>query len=225
MYDVCFMSAEYLRGVEVIAETQFIMKGRHRQTFKWEGHGLKLSIPEDAIQSSEAESVISIKAGLAGQFELPAGAQLVSPMYWLYCKHIFQHPITLELQHCATIRNNSEHSSLCFIVAKCSQKLLPYKFKFLDKGTFSELSSYGSVEVQQFSIFGLVIRFIMQLFVQPPPPQPRRYFSQLFYFDKGKNTWQLDFIITWNQDLCITVSKNTIATFSTFSLKYASLLY
>ena len=206
----------------MIAETQFIMKGRHRQTFKWEGHGLKLSIPEGAIQSSEAESVISIKAGLAGQFELPAGAQLVSPTYWLYCKHIFQQPVTLELQHCATIRN---HSSLCFIVAKCSQKLLPYKFKFLDKGTFSELSSYGSVEVQQFSIFGLVIRFIMQLFVQPPPPQPRRYFSQLFYFDKGKNTWQLDFIITWNQDLCITVSKNTIATFSTFSLKYAALLY
>ena len=65
--------------------------------------GLKLSIPEGAVLS---KSVINIKAGLAGQFQLPSDAQLVSPMYWLYCDYSFQNPIMLELQHCTTINNS-----------------------------------------------------------------------------------------------------------------------
>ena len=199
MYNGTLISAEYLRGVEVIAETHFIVKGRHSQTFKWEGHGLKLSIPEGALLS---ESVIYIKAGLAGQFELPSRAQLVSPIYWLYCDNNFQHPVTLELQHCAAIKHQSECS---FIVAKCSQEELPYKFKFLDKGIFSQHSSHGSVEVKQFSLFGVVERFT-QWFVNL---LRRSYVAQLFYFDKGENLWQLDFIITWNLELCLTVSNIT----------------
>ena len=193
MYNVTFISAEYLRGVEAIAETQFIVKGRHSQTFKWEGHGLKLSIPEGALLS---DSVIYIKAGLAGHFDLPSGGQLVSPVYWLYCDNNFQHPVTLELQHCAIIKHQSECSSLSFIVAKCSQKELPYKFKILDKGTFSQHSSYGSVNVKQFSVFGVIMQWLL----------PRSYSAQFFYSDKGENIWQLDFIITWNQELCRTVS-------------------
>ena len=185
----------------MLAETQFIVKGRHSQTFKWEGHGLKLSIPEGAVLS---ESVIYIKAGLAGQFELPSDAQLVSPMYWLYCVHSFQHPVTLELQHCAIIKKQSGDSSLSFIVAKCSQEL-PYKFKFLHKGTFSQYSSHGSIDVKQFSIFGLVTKlFELSLFGLAS----RSYFAQLFYIDDGENAWKLDFIITWNLELCLIVSNN-----------------
>ena len=202
MYNVTFVSAENLRGMEVFAETRFIVKGRHSQTFKWEGYGLKLSIPEGAILS---ESVIYIKVGLAGQFELPPGAQLVSPIYWLYCDNDFQHPITLELQHCSSIKNQSKNSSLCFIVAECSQQELPYKFKFLDEGTFSQHSPHGSVEVEHFSLFGLVEKFV-RLFVHSQPP--RSCFAQLFYLDKGENAWQLDFIITWNLELYLTVSNN-----------------
>ena len=202
MYNVLFISAEYLRGVEVIAETQFIVKGKQSQTFKWEGHGLKLSIPEGALLS---QSVIHIKAGLAGQFKLPSRAQLVSAVYWLYCDDKFRHPVTLELQHCAAIKHQSEYSSLCFIVAKCSQEELPYTFKVLEKGVFSQHSSHGSVEVKHFSLYGLVERLI-HFFV--PSPRPRSYFAQLFYCyeHEGENTWQLDFIITWNLELCLTVS-------------------
>ena len=213
-----FISAEYLRGVEVIAETQFIVKGRHSQTFKWEGHGLKLSIPEGAVLS---ESVIYIKAGLAGQFDLPSRAQLVSPVYWLYCDNNFQHPVTLELQHCAAIKHQSEYSSLSFIVAKCSQEELPYKFKFLDKGIFSQHSSHGSVDVKQFSLFGLVEVFkqwCINLL------QPRSYIAQLFYSEEGENTWLLHFVITWNQELYLTVSNNNDTSLSFGLCMYTELL-
>ena len=180
------------------------MKGRHSQTLKWEGHGLKLSIPEGAVLS---ESVILIKASLAGQFELPPGAQLVSPVYWLCCGDDFQLPVTLELQHCATIKHQSQHSSLSFIVAKCSQEELPYKFKLLDKGTFSQHSSHGSINVKRFSLFGIV-ETIMQFFVYSP--QPRSYYAQLFYQSDGDSSWRLHFVITWNLEACLTVSNNIL---------------
>lgn len=98
-------------------------------------------------------------------------------------------------------------SSLCFIVAKCSQEL-PYKFKFLNKGTFSQSSSYGSVDVKQFSLFGIVIKWGMSLFLHSPSPQ--YYCAQLFYTDEGVNAWKLDFIITWNLDIYLTVSNIVI---------------
>ena len=99
----------------MFAETHFTVKGKISQTFKWEGHGLKLSIPEGALLS---DSVIRIKAGLAGQFDLPSCAQLVSPVYWLCCDDDFQHPVTLQIQHCATVVHRSGYPALCFIVAQ-----------------------------------------------------------------------------------------------------------
>ena len=100
--------------------------------------------------------------------------------------------------------SQSSYSSLSFIVAKCSQEL-PYKFKFLRKGTFSQHSRHGSINVKQFSIFGLVKKlFESSLFGLAS----RSYFAQLFYIDDGENAWKLDFIITWNLELCLTVSNN-----------------
>ena len=189
----------------MIAETQFVIKGRHSQTFEWKGHGLKLSTPEDVLLSDEAECVIDLKASYAGQFEFPKGTQIVSPVYWLSCKQKFQHSVTLEINHCAAIQSQAECSYLRFIVAKCSQEELPYKFKFLRKGVFNHGSSYGSIEVKQFSLFGNVT-IIEQpdQFVLPPP---RQYFAQIYYMVKGMNRWQLDFVVSWNLEERIEVSQ------------------
>ena len=198
VYDLC---AEYLRGVEVIAGTRFLTEGRHPQTFEWKNHGLKISIPE---LSDGVELAIDIKAGLAGQFKLPAGAQLVSPVYWLCCMQKFEHPVTLEIQHCAVIQNQTECSTLQFVAAKCSQKVLPYIFKPLKHGKFSEHSSFGSIEVKQFSIFAITNS--SESSESSTPPRNRMYFTQLYYIVKGVNKWQLNFIMSWNLELCIEVS-------------------
>ena len=194
------MSVEYLRGVEVIAEARFIVKGKHSQTFEWKGHGLKLSIPEGALLS---DSVIVIKASLAGQFDLPTNTQLVSPIYWIHSSEKFQQPVVLEMQHCTAVQNELECSLLHFVAAKCSQKELPYKFKVLHNGTFSKYSSYGTIEAKQFSLLGIVFEKSKLVFM---PTQPRTYFAKFFRFNLGINVWRVDFVITWNHELCITVS-------------------
>ena len=202
-----FLHTEYLRGVEVIAETQFVIKGRHSQTFEWKGHGLKLSVPEDVLPSDQLECVIDLKASFAGQFEFPKGSQLVSPIYWLCCRQKFQHSVTLEINHCAAIQSQAECSYLRFIAAKCSQKELPYKFKLLSKGVFNPGSSYGSIEVKQFSLYGTIIDPTVEQtdqFIQPPS---RQYFAQIYYLVKGVNKWQLDFVVTWNLEERIEVSQ------------------
>ena len=201
------VSAEYLRGVEVTAETQFVIKGRHSQTFEWKGHGLKLSVPEDALPSDQVECVIDVKASYAGQFEFPKGTQLVSPVYWLSCQQKFQRSVTLEINHCAAIQSQAECSYLRFVAAKCSQEELPYKFKLLSKGVFNHGSSYGSIEVKQFSLFGNVIDLTVEhadQFVQPPSQQ---YFAQIYYMVEGANKWQLDFVVAWNLEDRIKVSQ------------------
>ena len=178
----------------MIAGTRFVTKGRDPQTFEWENHGLKISIPE---LSDRAEIVIDIKAGLAGQFELPVGVQLVSPVYWLCCRQKFEHPVTLEMQHCAVIRNQTECSSLQFVAAKCSQEVLPYLFKPLQHGTFSRHSSFGSIELKQFSFFAITDSSISLR---------KKYFTRLYYIVKGANKWEIHFIMSWNLQLCIEVS-------------------
>jgi len=140
--------------------------------------------------------MINIKAGLDGQFEFPDNSQLVSCIYWLSCPHKFLKPVTLEIWHCALIQNQSQSSGLQFVVAKCSQPELPYKFKALDKGAFSAHSSYGSIQVSQFSLFGLISIFW----------SPRRYYSTLHYVRKGIRSWHVDIAVTWNHPAHLQVS-------------------
>ena len=184
----------------MVAETRFVLKGRRSQTFVWKGHGLKLSVPEGALLFDHA--AVDIKAGLAGQFELPVNTQLVSPVYLICCKETFQQPVMLEMQHCAAVQNESESSLLHFITARCSQNELPYKFKVLHNGIFSKRSSFGAIEVKQFSLFGIVFEKPKLLL----SPTPRTYFAKFFHFNLGTNVRRFDFVITWNHELCISVS-------------------
>lgn len=190
--------------MEVVAETRFLLKGRHSQTFVWKGHGLKLSVPEGALLFDH--TAVDIKAGLAGQFELPANTHLVSPVYWICCDETFQRPVMLEIQHCAAIQNDSEGSLLHFVTARCSQSELPYKFKVLRNGTFSKLSSFGTIEVKQFSLFGIVFDKPKLLL----SPTPRTYFAKFFHFNLGTNVRRYEFVITWNHELCISVSSEFV---------------
>ena len=183
-----FSCVEYLRGFESFAETSFVITGSHSHSFEWQGYGLKLHIPEEAMPAGHVQCRIDIKVGLSGQFSFPDGSQLVSCVYWLSCSQKFLKSVTLDIEHCTSVHDSSQSLSLCFIVAKCSQAELPYQFKELKQGTFSPQSSYGSMQVSQFSFFGIVCKMF----------SCRCYCSNLYYMRKGLNDWQVDFVVMWN---------------------------
>ena len=185
-----FSCVEYLRGFESFAKTSFVITGKHSQTFEWQGYGLKLHIPEGAVPGDHTECRIDIKAGLSGQFSFPDDSQLVSCVYWIACSRKFLKPVTLDIEHCATVQDFSQSSSLHFVAAKCSQTELPYQLKELKQATFSPQSSFGSVQVSQFSFFG-IIAYKMCWWL-------RRYCAT-FHYSKGSiSQWWLYFFITWN---------------------------
>ena len=178
----------------MVAGTTFNLSGR-RQTHVWEGHGLRLHIPEGALPPSHTGCRVDVRAGLAGQFQFPEGSHPVSGMYWLSCNERFLLPATLELQHCAVVRDAAQCSRLRFAIAKCSQPELPYRFKSLDRGVFTPNSSYGSISLSQFSIVTVT-----------GESSEESYYAKLFYLMRRQNQWQLDFTVTRNLELCIKVS-------------------
>ena len=185
-----FSCVEYLCGFESFAKTRFVITGSHSQTFEWQGYGLKLHIPEAAVPRDHTECRIDIKAGLSGQFSFPDDSQLVSCVYWISCSHKFLKPVTLDIEHCAAVQDSSQSSSLRFVAAKCSQVELPYQFKELKQATFSPQSSFGSVQVSQFSFFGIAwYKMFWWL---------RRYCANVYYIKRSIKEWRLNFVITWN---------------------------
>ena len=194
--DIYFYDIEYLRGFETFAETSSVPDS-HSHSFEWQGYGLKLHIPEGAVPAHTGCRV-DIKAGFTGQFNIPDGLHLVSCVYWLSCSQKFNKPVTLEIEHCASLQNSSQSSSLQFISAnKCSQAELPYQFEVLEGGKFAPKSSYGSVEVTQFSFFAIISKIF---------PSHKRYCCTHHYIKKDVNKWDVDFVIAPNLQAFLTVS-------------------
>ena len=156
------------------------------------------------------ECQIRIQASLSGQFQFPEDTEMLSSIYWVTCPHKFAKPVTVEIQHCVTKPEHLQHpSSLTFVVAKCTQKDLPYQFKTLDGGVFSPGSRHGSIELTQSSALGVVLQSVMQwLGIRSYQPQidPKNYCARLYYSRSGIHSWEVYFAITWDLELHISVS-------------------
>ena len=98
---------EPIRGADIIATTTFPVVPGRQLNYKWEGHGLELSIPEDALDPGTPSVTMSIQASLSGQYQLPDNTELVSGIYWITSsqKISLKTPATLKLQHCACVKH------------------------------------------------------------------------------------------------------------------------
>ena len=197
-----FLIVEYLRGFETFATTSIIVPNNHSHSFVWQKHGLKLHIPAGAVPEEHTEYKVDIKIGFSGQFNIPItidDLQLVSCVYWLSCPLKFQKPVRLEIEHCVSLYDRFQPTFLRFVAARCCQVELPYQFRVLEKGTFVAHSSFGSIQVSQFSFFGIVIprRFL----------SIQRYRCIHHYIRKDVHQWDVDFIITTGLEASLTVSE------------------
>ena len=141
---------------------------------------------------------VDVKAGFTGQFNIPDDVHLVSCVYWLSCSQKFVEPVTLEIEHCASLQDSSQSSTLRFVAAKCSQAELPYQFKVMERGKFVPRSSYGSIQVTQFSFFAIGIFKRFQSL--------QCYCNTVYYIQKNVNKWNVDFVIAPNLQASLTVS-------------------
>ena len=144
--------ADFLRGVEVYRETVLEVVGDKPQKVEWPGYGFFIEVPEGAVPPGVTASV-GVKVILAGQFKFPENSQLISAIYWVSSSVEFVKEVAVNIQHCAVIRSEDQCSQFKFIIAKCSQNQLPYKFRERE-GLFSSHTQYGAIKLKQFSLLG-----------------------------------------------------------------------
>ena len=137
--------------MEVLGETVLEVVGDKPQKLLWPGYGFYLEVPDGALAPGVTASV-AVKMILPGQFRLPENTQLISAIYWISSSEVFLKKVAVNIQHCAVITTKEQCSKFRFVIAKCSQKVLPYTFKARE-GLFNVHTLYAAIKVKQFSMF------------------------------------------------------------------------
>ena len=171
---VCVCFIDFLRGVEVYGETVLEVVGDKPQKLEWPGYGFYIEIPDGALSQGVTASV-AVKVILGGQFTLPdENSQLISAIYWITSSVDFLKEVAVNIQHYAVITSEEQCSKFRFIVAKCSQEVLPYTFREKE-GLFNAHTQYGAIKAKRFSMFaetapkGTDLRITSLKFYKPKP--------------------------------------------------------
>ena len=188
---------------EVVAERNFVITNQAR-SYCWDEYGFKLHVPKDSLETELSETTINVRVSLSGYFELSADSELVSAVYWVFCPHKFSQPLTVDVQHCAP---PSQCSNLSFVRTKCTQKKLPYQFKELEGGVFSQESFYGSISVNHFSGLGISKRKRprSEASESSSGTEEEQYCACLYKQKRGKGHLRLHFVVTKDLQACKTV--------------------
>ncbi len=164
-------------------------------------NGFKLHVPEGCLPAGTTDVTLDVGVSLSGQFELPSDSHLVSAVYWLRCSVKLEKPVVLEMQHCTSLTDPSHCSQLSFVITECNQMELPYKFRLLEGGTFTQNSSFGSISRSHFSGVG-IIGWLSSTLVGAPV---ERYCGQQFYRHSSSD-WTLCFLVVKNLEAHLRVS-------------------
>ena len=203
-----------IRGADIVGEITKDINSGEPLDFHWKGHGLKLYIPADALTptTSNPEPIkMTIKASITGQYLLPSDLELVSGVYWVSFSKIFSKPVILSVQHCCSLEDPTQMSSLCFVTANCTQEL-PYSFKKMTgSSTFSTDSCYGTIELKHFS--GVAIGQFTQREKIARGRWNKRYRAQVYFFSDSHgegNTLikNVHIPVVWDLDLYRKVGSN-----------------
>ena len=171
-----FNPAGFLYGVDVHGETVLEVVGDKPQKLKWPGYGFYIEVPQGALPPGVTASV-RVEVILGGQFQFPEKSQLISAIYAVISSEVFLKEVAINIKHCAVIKTKEQCSSFRFIIAKCSQEVLPYTFRERE-GNFNPHTQYGTIKLKRFSLIGLtaptdtVTRCTALMFYKEQIPSP-----------------------------------------------------
>ena len=95
---------------------------------------------------------------IGGQFTFPKGSELVSAIYAVSIASEIQQPLTLEIQHCVSLKTSEQSAYMRFAKASFEQCSPPYQFHLLEGGDFYPGDRYGAISLRKFS-------FICEVFI------------------------------------------------------------
>ena len=127
-----------------------------KQELQIEECGLKLYIPEAVITPVESVYRVEVRGLWGGEFVFLEGTKLISGVCYISISSLTElnKPVTVQLDHCADIVNESQTKYLSFAVADSTKQ--PYKFELLPGGIFNLHSKYGTIFLKKFSLLAIV---------------------------------------------------------------------
>lgn len=177
--------------MSVCGETTLVISNSIAKHLEWKGFGLRITVLEHSLPSGVDQCTVKVMVSTAGHYEFPDGTHLVSAVFWFQCKPLckFRKPVTIEIQHCAKPENTAK---LKFVKTFCTQKTLPYSFKYVEGGHFNTSSSYGVLDLDSFS--GVAIT--------QEGTADRLYYAKLYYrtpsvLQSQEHQHGIDFVVTW----------------------------
>ena len=185
-----------IRGADIVARTTVTLAAGEECSYEWKGQGLRLQVPADALEPLSPTTTITIQASLSGHYHVPDHTQLVSGIYWISFPGKFSQPVTLEVQHCASLQRAHETTCLTFVSARCTQKTLPYNFRSITGGIFSADSRFGTIDLSHFSGFAVV---------SGDSSEKRQYSAHTYYIPRSPTTWLMHFAIICDLELLLKV--------------------
>ena len=128
-----------------------------KQELHLEECGLKLYIPEAVITPVESVYHVAVQGLWGREFVFPEGTKLISGICYISISSSTElnKPVTVQLDHCADIVNETQTKYLSFVVADSTK--LPYKFELLPGGIFNVHSHFGTISLKKFSLVAIVI--------------------------------------------------------------------
>ena len=148
-----YFVTDKLQGVCVAGDKLFLLQNDSPQLLNWEEYGLRIAIPQGAVQQSDTVEV-AITALVGGEFILPEDTELVSAVYAIFVSKPLLKPVQLELQHCVSIEKPAHSNYLSFATAHSDCP--PYHFQPVEGGKFSIGNQYGSISLSGFSIWSII---------------------------------------------------------------------
>ena len=186
--------------MEELTSTVFEITGGKRQFIKWPGNGLRLTVPAGAVPEGTTVN-LAVRAFLAEGFQLPENCQLISAVYWIAASQQFEQEITLHIQHCAVIKCDVQCSKFKFVAGNCNHSIFSYQLKKKEGGVFTPYSHEASISFKQFSLYGAIGEGDLSF----------SYLGHGYYRPEvEKHSWILDYTITRDIDLLVTVSLASI---------------
>ena len=186
-------------GADIVGRTRLeLSPGRD---YHWKDHGLKLEIPEDALESNTPQAM-SIQASLSGHYQLPDNMELVSGVYWFIFPGKFSQPVILELQHCASLDLPKDMLSLAFVSACNKPNTLHHEFQPLPWGAFPTESRYALIELSEVSGMGIGVgRRRNEGRRKVEGGRGRLCTAQTYYMAESATRWLAHIVIGWDLDL------------------------
>lgn len=124
------------------------------------------------------DTVLFISVCLVGNFELPLGYELVSPVYYFWSEEEITDSLMFEMQHFTGLKTAKQASCLSFVYADTSRGP-PFSFSLIKGGKFNPDSTTGVISTKPQGMLAIVKRKLGRLSLHTEPQL--RYTATVLY--------------------------------------------